>query len=145
MNRSWLIRVLAWDGCLPLAISLSPWAIGAVFGPDVAVLCAVFVPMGAACFRASIGWKQLVEVCQGPPGILRQLLFAAAIIWLMFFEGLASVLHCEPPVKPRPGEREFAWLVAAGIYAIYLMLMALALVPLRASTAEVEAPGQIDA
>jgi len=144
MNRSWLIRVLAWDGCLPLAISLSPWAIGAVLGPDVALLCAVCVPMGAAFFRASIGRKQLADVCQGPPGILRQLLFAAAIIWLMLFEGLASVLHCEL-VQPRAGEGEVAWLVAAGFYMIYLTLMALALIPPPARTAEVEAPGQIDA
>lgn len=92
--RNWRQSFLAWDGILPLAISLMPLAIAFVFPRnDVAeITSAILVPMAAALIRTMIGAREIKMRFDGQLPVGRQLALAVAIVLLMLYEGMVSIL-----------------------------------------------------
>jgi hypothetical protein len=122
----WVWTTLGWEGCLPLVAASSraflPWLIG---DKGLAMLIAVFfVPLIAALVRAHRGKRQL-ESLLGRAGVWRQMVLAGAILALVVFEaGMAILIG-------NGGAGAEDWAVAAVVYFIYLILVALALWPVK--------------
>jgi len=122
----WLWTTLGWDGCLPLAAASSravlPWLVG---DKDLALLLAVFfVPLITALVRAHRGKRQL-ESFVGRANAWRQMLLGIAILVLIVLEGMMAML-----IGDGKALAEF-WPVAAALYLVYLLLVAVAVWPAR--------------
>lgn len=123
MTTQRVIAIIAWDGVLPLAVASST-LVAAQFLPEpLAALAAFFIPVGAAGIRAATAQDQLLRRCDGHAPLLRQLALAAAIVLLLVFELLASILGliADAPLV--------IWCVPAAAYAAYLVLIVWALRP----------------
>lgn len=95
------LRSIAWDGCLPLAVSLIPAVLRmpGVNGVTICVLM-VFGIVIAALVRAQVAHNRIHEICSGRPTFLRQ--HALAIAILLLFEMLSGILQFERPAHPAP-------------------------------------------
>jgi hypothetical protein len=123
--RDWLRIFLTWDGLLPLAVAAVPAAMIALFPRnDLAeMLAVVLIPMAAALVRSVTGARQIRALCQGELPIGRQFALAAAIVFLLLFEGAVTmfVFADDEPAS--------AWVYPAALYAAYLTCAAMAFIP----------------
>lgn len=121
----WLRHFLTWDGILPLAVSAVPVTVALLLPRnDVAEVSAVLlVPMFAALVRTGIGVRQIRSLCDGRLPAARQLALAAAIVLLLLFEGLVSLLSFADD------EPASAWAFPLAFYLGYLAAIALAFAP----------------
>lgn len=119
------LKTVGWDGILPFLVALTPFLLSRIFlGANGAELVFVFlVPVLAALVRASIGVFEIAMICEGETPLLRQVAMAAAIIVLFFFESVAGVMAMAKRGPPN------AWIVPCALYAVYLVLIWLALRP----------------
>jgi hypothetical protein len=110
-------QFFAWDGGLPLAVAVIPFALDALGGVFLAGLACIFVPLIAAFMRFEVGLAQIRTRVRNPPPIVRQVLLAAAVVVLLIFEiGVSAALtHGNAPIE--------VWYIAAGLYVIYLALI----------------------
>jgi hypothetical protein len=128
-----LFRSLAWDGLLPvfvLLVNLVPRFLFAQVNPVLVMVTAFVVPLFAALARASMAYDQLKSICGGTPGVLRQIGVAIAIVLLLGFEAAVGAMTWANNVAA--GE----WLAAGGLYAAYLLVISLSLLPPRWRIAE---------
>lgn len=122
------LQILGWDGVvLPLLTALGPVVIKTIWPqpPPVACIVLVFSPPIAAFVRSQIGWHQIAKRCGGQAPWLRQVWMAGAIVVLLAFEIMVSVLTFNPALPAS------AWGFAVGLYAGYLVMVSLALRPAR--------------
>jgi hypothetical protein len=126
--RDWLRNFLTWDGLLPLAVAAVPAVMIALFPRnDVAeMLAVVLIPMAAALVRSVMGARQIRRLCHGELPIGRQFAIAAAIVFLLLFEGAVTIFVFADD------EPASAWLYPAALYAAYLASAAMAFIPKRA-------------
>lgn len=110
-------QFFAWDGGLPLAVAVIPFALDALGGELLAVLACFIVPLVAALARCQVGLNQIIARVGNPPPISRQVLLAAGIVVLFFFEAVVSLALMGPNA---PAE---VWCIAASLYAVYLALI----------------------
>jgi hypothetical protein len=124
------LQILGWDGALPLLTALGPAVIRSLWPqpPWPASLFLVFAPPTAALIRTQIGWEQIAKRCGGRAPWLRQIAMAAAIVLLLAFEIVVSVLTF---AKDLPAS---AWWFPVAFYAGYLVMVSFALRPSREST-----------
>ena len=110
-------RFFAWDGGLPLAVAVIPFALDALGGELLAGLACFLVPLVAAFARCEVGLKQIITRVGDPPPISRQVLLAAGIVVLLVFEVAISVSlkRGNAPIE--------LWRLVAGLYAVYLALI----------------------
>lgn len=112
-------RFVAWDGGLPLAVAVIPFALDTLGGgwKVIAAIACVFVPLIAAFMRCEVGLDQIRTRVRNPPPIVRQVFLAAAIAVLFGFEmGVGFLLiDGNAPVE--------VWRIAAGLYVVYLALI----------------------
>ncbi len=121
----WWKWYIAWDGFLPLAISLLPVAVK-MFLPRSDILeisVAILVPLFAALLRCGIGSMQIRGIFDGALPPLRQVALAAAIVLLICYEALVAmfVFADDNPQN--------AWLVPVVFYLFYLATIAFAFAP----------------
>ena len=109
-------QFFAWDGGLPLAVAVIPFALDALGGELLAVLACFIVPVVAAYARCGVGLKQIIARVGDPPPLSRQVLLAAAIVVLFFFEAAVGVAL----MGPVPAG---VWCIAASLYIFYLALI----------------------
>jgi hypothetical protein len=120
-----------WDGFLPLIAPVSVLISGAVLNGALNQIVVVFVPIGVALARATIGKRELERVCGGPPGVMRQIVLAMAIAWLLLLEAATGFCAlANPPL--------IAWAVPVILYVIYFVTIYCALRP----PIRLERPGQ---
>lgn len=125
-TTQWLIRVLAWDGLLPIVVAGTGLTLRLVCQDQILVGCVavILIPLLAALLRSHLALGQVMHACRGRAPLSRQLAIAAAIVVLLSFE---AFVNCMTLAKDEPLE---AWAVAAGFYAAYLCLIVWALRPL---------------
>lgn len=123
------LQILGWDGALPLLTALGPAAIKSIWPqpPGPAVVFLIFAPPVAAFIRTHIGWHQIAKRCGGHAPWLRQVAMAAAIVLLLGFEIVVSILTFD---NAHPASD---WLIPVGFYAGYLVMVSFALRPSRDS------------
>lgn len=121
----WFLERIGWDGPLPL-VAIGSRAVLAFLISDMAaigIVVLLVIPM-VAIGRAQLSRKAIqrfgLEKAYG-----RQILFAGAIITLTICE-IAAVYILTDTEAPL-----LAWLIAAGLYAFYAGLIAIALRPVR--------------
>src|SRR5262245_28589525 len=107
--RDWLRMFLTWDGLLPLVVAAVPALVWTLVPDNVAAVAvaAILIPMAAALTRAAIGARQVRRLCGGYLPLGRQVALAAAIVFLLLFEGAVAffvLADDEPPA---------AWIYAA--------------------------------
>jgi hypothetical protein len=123
-GESWLLRVLVWDGSLPLlvvaAVLLARLWVAAGISPLVVIVAAIV----AALIRAHLGWDQIARACGGRTPIGRQVLLSLAIVVLLVFDGVVGMLA----FVPNPPWQ--LWLLPLGAWLFYLLLIVPALRPL---------------
>lgn len=117
------LRLVGWDGALPLCVALGPVLVKTIWPkpPGAVGLVLVLAPPIAALIRAHIGWHQIANRCAGRAPWLRQIAMAAAIILLLAFEAAVGVLTFADDIP------DSAWWFPTGIYAVYLLMITLAL------------------
>lgn len=124
--------ILCWDGLLPAVVALSPVCARYVLGPHHfgTLLLAVVVPVVASLTRAAAGPVHLKHA--GPPSVIRQVAFAAAVALLFAIELTSSISQISGPL---PGS---VWLIIGLAYLVYFALIVLALraFPLRSLVSE---------
>lgn len=121
MQRQWK-ELIFWDGILPLAVAMIPSAIVWNFPRnDIAEVAAVvLVPIAAALVRTMYGYRQLHDEDPVVLTVGRQIALAAAIIFLMLFEGMAAILTI---AKDAPRS---AWLCPLALFVCYLIAIGIA-------------------
>lgn len=121
----WFWRFVAWDGILPIVVSVVPSAVVMLFPRNDAaeVLTFILVPIGAALLRCTVGAVQIARICDGDLPVLRQLALGTAIVFLLMFEGCVTMLAFSRDL------RDEDWLMALPLYACYLVPAALAFLP----------------
>jgi hypothetical protein len=133
--RDWLRIFLKWDGLLPLAVAAVTAAASLVpkhFGgqAELFFFVGIGIPIAAALARSTVGAHQIRRVCHGELPIGRQVALAAAIVFLLVFEGAVAMFSWTD------NEPASAWLYVAALYVGYLGCAALAFIPGRALTPE---------
>ena len=129
---SWLLRVLKWDGILPVCIVLIPSVI-ALLVPNrrgAIEMTAVIVPIAAFFIRFRAGKRHIESNNCGETMKVYQLcVFSLAIVALMLVDAFIVLSHVMPQ---RGGFVTTEDLLTLGIpIAIYLSLMAFAMYPGR--------------
>jgi hypothetical protein len=119
------MRILAWDGLLPLGIVMIPTALEMLKLDGILIGLVVFLTiLAAALIRAHVAHIRIHEICDGRPTFLRQLALAMAIVILLLFESIASILQNVQPREPEP------YVVLLLLYLAYLVIIVWALRPL---------------
>lgn len=135
-DRLWrrMLMSAAWDGLLPVFVISIPFAIRLFWRQnDILIVLATFVvPVCAAIFRAAIAHDELIRICNGNVGYLRQLGVSVAIILLLLCEIAVGVLS---QANDEPAR---AWIIPVGLYALYLVVITGTLQP-PATSKELEA------
>jgi hypothetical protein len=121
----WFLTILAWDGILPLIVVSVPLLVRWTCPPGhiAEVGAVVLLPMFAALIRSQFAWEQFGMSCATGVTWDRQVLFAAAIILLLFFE-----ITCGAAAMAREALQEIA-VLAAIPYLLYLAPITIALRP----------------
>jgi len=115
--------LLAWDGFLPVLTAVFPITLQTFF-PEYLWL-AIFMPIVNVIVRAGIGERQIRNACEGRAPLFRQLVMVAAILVLLVLDVLLSALVLD---KNAPAD---LWKVCLTFYGGYLLLICIALRPLR--------------
>ena len=139
--RSWLLRVVAWDGVLPLVLLGLPHGIHFLF-PEAAgaiEILGVLLPIAAFFTRLVVGFRHIRE--NHCPALLQQLQYVVlflGILGLVMFDAVMILQLNLPQGAMQPGDL----LVLFGIvFAIYLPCMILAMYPGREAVARTEQVG----
>lgn len=131
--RAWLLRVLAWDGVLPLLLWLSPFVVRLILPgikDEAGVLLAVPLPICLFFLRIWVGAKHVDANHCGPKfRVVQYYCFLFGILLLLFVDALLLALHGELAGN-LAGYLELLQDLSIPL-AIYLSLMAVAMYPGR--------------
>lgn len=121
----WLFTMICWDGMLPGLVALTPLIVGnlAARWPLIQIMVGVFLPIAAFGLRRRLGFGQLAD---GRHARWQIGLFFPALFLLMIFDALFAVFTMIPQ-----GLRDDDWQIVWWIFATYLVLIAIAMFPLR--------------
>lgn len=143
---SWLLRLVAWDGLLPVVIWSSPFLI-ALLLPNkrgAIELTAIVLPIAALFLRFRAGRRYIAANHCGP--ILRSLqigVFCLGILVLFAVDAVMILTHVMP--KGAMFATTDDLVVWAVLYAIYFTAMAFAMYPgLRQASGTRSQPGNPD-
>jgi hypothetical protein len=130
--RAWLVRVIAWDGVLPLLLWLSPFLVRLLvpgINKDAGVLLAVPLPICVFFIRIWFGARHIDANRCEKFRVIQYYCFLFAILVLLFVDALLLALH---------GELDENWAAYLSLlrdlsipFAVYLALMAVAMYPGR--------------
>ena len=127
---SWLHRVFAWDGVLPVCVALLPTALKLIAPnkADAISVAAVIVPIGALIVRYNIGRRHITSN-NLPPAVkaFQQFIFSLAILWLCLLDSFLITMHFGVRPPREPGE----WLLLAMPFGPYFVAMLIAMFPGR--------------
>jgi hypothetical protein len=144
---SWILRVVAWDGILPLLVWMSPGFIKALAPKNQRESDALVVMFLVAIlflrFRAG---SIYISSNNCTPGIrkLQFVIFCIAISWLLLVDLIMILMNMGPPPPVRdPNEPLAIFLILLGFYLAYFMLMLFAMYPGQDSTAYEEMIEQV--
>ena len=129
---SWVIRLFAWDGMLPVGIVLAPIGIELLFPNRRGVMevMAVTLPVAAFLFRIRAGVRHIASNrCSVVVRGLQYFAFGLAILPLVLFDCVMILSHLMPAGALLATAEDL--LVWAVFYVIYLLLMAGAMFPGR--------------
>jgi hypothetical protein len=117
------LAVVGWDGVLPLVAAGIPLLVRATAPNNQAaqIIVVLFLPILTALVRTSVGWNQIVRICNGRAPWHRQTALAVAIVILLLFEACSAALIFtdNAPIA--------ALLVPLLLYCSYLLMIWLAL------------------
>ncbi len=132
MGARWLLRVIAWDGLLPVVVWGAPWAAQWLAPGDRGLMeiLGVMLPLGALFVRYFIGARQIAaNRCKPTVRRLQILALCLGIFMLVLIDSM-MILSLEMP----PGAL-FATttdLIVWGVlYAVYILTMLVAMYPGR--------------
>ena len=128
--KRWLLRMLAWDGILPVTILAIPFIIRLAFPqmPDVIVVVAVALPIAAFFLRLYAGCCYIAaNHCGQFLRRIQSVSLMTGIFALMLLDALVISLQGMPgdPLWRDPAELT----IFGGIYAFYIVCMAITLYP----------------
>jgi hypothetical protein len=127
----WLIRLLTWDGLLPVAIWLVPLAVRSAFPRNRDVTEAVGIVLPILVLFARFGYGCVIittNSCNSWFRFAQLLTLCAAILGMMLLEVLLMMSHEAHPMTLRD-LRGIAMLIG-----VYLVMMAFATYPGRATS-----------
>jgi hypothetical protein len=129
---SWFIRVISWDAILPFCLFLAPTLIEFCFPNRRGVMevIAVTLPVAAFLLRARAGWHHITtNKCSDLVQRFQFFVFCIGILPLVLFDCFMILSHLMPhgPLNLTHD----ALLILASVFAVYLMLMAVAMYPGR--------------
>ena len=139
---SWLLRVMAWDGLLPVAVVLAPMAIRLLFprSRGATELVAIFLPVIAFIVRYVVG-KRCISANSCTPSFqqIQFLLFVLAISALVLIESLVIIaLHLA--ANPAIIFGDVGWWVFGVLLSIYLVSVVIAMYPGARTRYEIREP-----
>jgi hypothetical protein len=130
---TWFVRLMTWDGVLPLVLGLVPLAVGVAIPNCRGAMetTAVALPVAAFLMRSWAGlWFIRTNNCCAKTREFQGVAFAIALFLLLFFDAISILAHVMPS-----GAVFATWLgffvFMALFQAMYLGLMAIALYPGR--------------
>lgn len=131
----WIVRIIAWDGLLPLGIVLAPTAIERLFPNQkegFLDLFPVWITLAAFVLRYAFG-KRHIDSNDCSPRVRRFqfVVFCVGVVLLGLVEGFVMILSRMGPIQEL-FEDQTCQLVFATLAAIYLTLMSVAMYPGRA-------------
>lgn len=124
----WVLRLFAWDGLLPVALVLVPWAIKFVLpnqrGPIEAA--AVILPIVAFFVRLLGGLAHIAaNHCSRGFRVVQRIVFCAGIFALVLIDAVLILAHIIPAAAFSPEDA----LIIGGVIGAYLVAMAIAMYP----------------
>jgi hypothetical protein len=146
--RSWFLRLLTWDGVLPLCIAVVPNAVKLIIPnrPEAIAATAVLLPIAAFLLRVSAGNRHIASNhCSKGVRFLQSCVFVLGILPLIMIDCFIILDHVLPGGM-RIANRE-DYIACAILIAFYLTTMAIAMYPGRTSAIsdDWEEPRQIGA
>jgi len=130
----WLIRLLTWDGLLPLCTAVAPYAIKLLFPkqPEAMDIAAVGVAIAALLLRISAGNRHIASNhCSEEVRHLQSCAFVLGIVPLLLMDCFIIVEHQLPGGGPLAHCKDLGPL--AIWISFYLTMMAIAMYPGRTS------------
>jgi hypothetical protein len=130
----WMIRVIAWDGILPLVIWLLPLAMSLILPPnrrEWIVIPAVVLPIAAFFIRGAAGFRYIgANYCGRGLRIVQGTVFTLAIFLMVFVDCIGMLMHAINGAPPmRSLELRVAFIVFGSIFLAYLAAMTFAMYP----------------
>ncbi len=132
MLRTWLARLITYDGLLPLMVWLTPWLVALLF-PErrgLIEILAITLPVVGCLIRFSLGRRLIAgNLCSV---LIRRCQFAVLALGLVLLAivDCVIVLLC---VMPRNVFAPADWLILLGLWSVYFLFMAGAMYPGRCS------------
>lgn len=129
---SWLIRLIAWDGLLPALVWLSPHAIRAIIpNHDKAIeAAAILIPIAALFLRFYMGSQYIYSNhCSRSFRRLQVVLFCLGIFLLLLIDVLLILSTILPKMPPGHPVHFKEMVLFTGVFAVYLLLMIIAMYP----------------
>lgn len=126
----WLLRLIAWDGVLPVLVMIIPWFVQLQFPnrPHALELVAIVVPITAFFIRFFVARRHICSNhCTRIVRVIQTVALCLAILVLLMVDSLI-ILACEMP-KGALFATSTDRMIWAGMYAFYLTCMAIALYP----------------
>jgi len=126
---SWLIRLITWDGVLPVTVWLVPFLIRSVIPNNRAAIeyTALFLPIVAFVVRFQVGRRYISSNdCGAVLRCFQVTVFCFGIILLVLIDFFVMLSHVMPKEVASSMEALIVWAVS---YGIYLAAMAFAMYP----------------
>jgi hypothetical protein len=143
---SWLLRLLSWDGLLPLCIAVAPNGVKLLFPnqPEAIAAAAVLLPIAAFLLRVRAGTRHIASNhCSKGVRFLQYCVFALGITPLIMIDCFIVLDHVQPGglfAIRTPEDRLFL----AILITFYLTTMAIAMYPGRTiPVADEEGPWRV--
>ncbi len=130
MWKLWISRVFRWDGLLPIAILLIPLALRLLFPNQrwAIELASVVLPIGGFAIRLLVGYHFInTNHCNKSFQILQAWLLVAGLAMMTLLDCVIILSVLMP--KGALAMNAFDIAMSAGLYALYLLLMIVAMYP----------------
>jgi hypothetical protein len=129
--RLWFIRVISWDAILPFCLLVAPTLIEFCFPNRRGVMevTAVTLPVAAFLLRIRAGWRHITtNRCSDIVQHFQFFVFCIGILPLVLLDCFMILSHLMPQgAVATQGDL----VVLASVFAVYLMIMAVAMYPGR--------------
>jgi hypothetical protein len=135
--RSWLLRLITWDGALPACMVFAPAGIKYLFPNNRGAIeiAAIVLPITAFWFRFVVGKRHIDTNHCGPLVQTLQLcVLCLAIFIFVFCDAVIALSHIMPQVDHAATGLDMAVFGIIGL--VYLTLMAFAMYPGRSEASE---------
>lgn len=123
---TWLRRVLAWDGLLPVGVVLLPYIVQTFFPNRRAIMevTAVLLPVAAFFLRVGNGRRQIASnQCSKVIRRLQYSAFCLGILPLVLIDCVLILSHLMPPGALFQARSDLiVWMMLAGIYLASMVI-----------------------